>query len=304
MKNRDSVQHDSQLSLDPSPLVPRPSSLPLYFCGIDIGASAAKLVILDADRQVVAKSIRRSGVDYAATAEQCLAEALAAAETKSGKRKAESGPPSEGAAFRFPLSAFATGYGRDNVPWVDGRATEIACHGKGAFHHFRRAMTVIDIGAQDSKVIHLDDRGRRTGFKMNRKCAAGTGAFLEEIAYRLDLPLAELNGLAERSTRDVTLGSFCTVFAATEVLEKIRAGQRVEDIVKGAYHSVVKRVIEMDAIQGALVLTGGVVAHHPLFVKLAEGAFQTPALVPPDPQFVGALGAALLALERTEKGGG
>jgi len=317
MKNRDSVQHDSQLSLDPSPLVPRPSSLPLYFCGIDIGASAAKLVILDADRQVVAKSIRRSGVDYAATAEQCLAEALAAAGLTGNKVTRRQGDKVTGhpltpspphpltpAPTTLLAASVSTGYGRDNVPWVDGRATEIACHGKGAFHHFRRAMTVIDIGAQDSKVIHLNDQGRRTGFKMNRKCAAGTGAFLEEIAYRLDLPLAELNGLAERSTRDVTLGSFCTVFAATEVLEKIRAGQRVEDIVKGAYHSVVKRVIEMDAIQGALVLTGGVVAHHPLFVKLAEGAFQTPALVPPDPQFVGALGAALFAVERTEKGGG
>jgi predicted CoA-substrate-specific enzyme activase len=258
------------------------------YCGIDIGASAAKLVIVDGDRRVIARSIRRSGVDYAATAEQCLAEALEAA----------------GLARSGVCASISTGYGRDNVPWVDGRATEIACHGKGAFHHFRRAMTVIDIGAQDSKVIHLDAAGRRTGFKMNRKCAAGTGAFLEEIAYRLDLPLADLNGLAERSTKEVTLGSFCTVFAATEVLEKIRAGQRVEDIVKGAYHSVVKRVIEMDAIQGALVLTGGVVAHHPLFVKLAEQAFKTPALVPPDPQFVGALGAALLALERTERGGG
>jgi predicted CoA-substrate-specific enzyme activase len=257
-----------------------------YYVGVDIGASRAKLVLLDGRRQVVAKAIRSSGIDYVATAEGCLSEALASA----------------GLARSDISRSVSTGYGRDNVAWADGTMTEIACHGKGAYHHFRRPMTVVDIGAQDSKVIHLDDRGRRTGFKMNRKCAAGTGAFLEEIAYRLDLPLADLNALAERSTKDVTLGSFCTVFAATEVLEKIRAGQRVEDIVKGAYHSVVKRVIEMDAIQGALVLTGGVVAHHPLFVKLAEGAFQTPALVPPDPQFVGALGAALLALERTEKG--
>ena len=88
-------------------------------------------------------------------------------------------------------------------------------------------MTVIDIGAQDCKVIHLDAAGARTGFKMNRKCAAGTGAFLEEIAYRLDLSPADLNGLAERSTQEVALGSFCTVFAATEILEKIRAGSCV-----------------------------------------------------------------------------
>ncbi|MBM4033689.1 MAG: ATPase [Planctomycetes bacterium] len=253
-----------------------------HYCGIDIGASTAKLALIDAGARVVARAIRRSGVDYAAAAEANLAEALAAA----GIRREQ---------VRRVVS---TGYGRDNVPWADGRMTEIACHGKGAYHHFRRRMTVIDIGAQDSKVIHLDDSGRRVAFKMNRKCAAGTGAFLEEIALRLDLPLAELNALAERSTKEVTLGSFCTVFTATEILARIRAGERVEDIVKGAFRSVVKRLVEMDTVQDTLVLTGGVVAHNPILVRLAGEAFGTPALVPPDPQFVGAFGAALFAREQ------
>jgi predicted CoA-substrate-specific enzyme activase len=262
------------------------SSDPFFACGIDIGASAAKLVIIDRQRQVVAKAVRRSGVDYAATAEQCLAEALSAAGVARGQIRA----------------CLATGYGRDNVSWANGRMTEIACHGKGAYFHFRRAMTVIDIGAQDSKVIHLDDQGCRTGFKMNRKCAAGTGAFLEEIAYRLDLPLEQLNGLAERSTKELTLGSFCTVFAATEILEKIRGGEKVEDIVQGAFRSVVKRILEMDAFPGALVMTGGVVAHNPVLVKLAEQTLGKPALVPPQPQYAGALGAALFALQNLEAG--
>jgi len=257
-----------------------------YFCGIDIGASAAKLVIVDRSGRTVAKAVRKSGVDYADTAERCLSEGLSAA----------------GLARAQIAASLATGYGRSNVPWVDGSMTEIACHGKGAFFQFRRPMTVIDIGAQDSKVIHLDERGRRTSFKMNRKCAAGTGAFLEEIAYRLDLPLSELNPLAERSTGEVTLGSFCTVFAATEVLEKIRNGAKVEDIVKGAFRSVVKRIVEMDTIDGALVMTGGVVAHNPLLAKLVEKSFQTPALLPPDPQHAGAFGAALFALQEAEKG--
>ncbi len=257
-----------------------------YFCGIDIGASSAKLVIVDENRRTLGKAVRRSGVDYAETARRCLAEALSAA----------------GLAEEQLSGSLSTGYGRDNVPWAGGRMTEIACHGKGAFFHFRKQITVIDIGAQDSKVIHLDDRGRRTNFKMNRKCAAGTGAFLEEIAYRLDLEPSQLNGLAERSTKEVTLGSFCTVFAATEVLEKIRAGERVEDIVKGAFRSVVKRLVEMDAVQGALVMTGGVVAHHRLLATLVEESFGIRPLVPPDPQYIGAFGAALFALERTEKG--
>jgi predicted CoA-substrate-specific enzyme activase len=156
-------------------------------------------------------------------------------------------------------------------------------------------LTIIDIGAQDSKVIHLDDAGRRTSFKMNRKCAAGTGAFIEEIAYRLAIPLENLNSLAERSTKKTTLGSFCTVFAATEVLEKIRAGEKAEDIVRGAFESVVKRIVEMDGATGALALTGGVVAHNPQLAKMIGEAFGAEPLVPPDPQYAGAIGAALMA---------
>ena len=139
-----------------------------------------------------------------------------------------------------------------------------------------------------------------SGFKMNRKCAAGTGSFLEEIALRLDLPVEKLNGLAESSTSEVSLGSFCTVFAATEILAKIRAGQKVEDIVKGAFRSVVKRISEMDVVQADLVMTGGVIAHNPYLAKLVEESFGCPVYVPPEPQFAGALGAALFARDSVE----
>jgi (R)-2-hydroxyacyl-CoA dehydratese activating ATPase len=132
---------------------------------------------------------------------------------------------------------------------------------------------------------------------MNRKCAAGTGAFLEEIALRLALNVSELDALAANSHKDVTLGSFCTVFAATEILSKIRAGEKVEDIVKGAFRSVVKRIAEMDTFDGDLVMTGGVAAHNPCLVRLMGEAFGKPVQVPPDSQLMGAFGAALLAME-------
>ncbi|MBI5393927.1 MAG: ATPase [Verrucomicrobia bacterium] len=252
-----------------------------YFCGIDIGASSAKLVIVDETGRIAAKALRRSGVDYAAVAEKNLVEALASANLRR----------------EDIVRTVSTGYGRDNVPWSNGRLTEITCHAHGAWWHFRRPITVIDIGAQDSKLISLDAAGRRVGFKMNRKCAAGTGAFLEEIALRLDLSVSELNGLAEHSTKEVTLGSFCTVFTATEILSKIRAGDKVEDIIKGAFHSVVKRIAEMGAMDGDLVMTGGVAAHNPCLVRLMGESFGKPVHVPPDPQFTGAFGAALLAKE-------
>ncbi|MBE0537200.1 MAG: ATPase [Phycisphaerae bacterium] len=252
------------------------------YCGIDIGASAAKLVVIDGAGRVCAQGVQRSGIDYTRTADTLLDAALANA----------------GLDRSQVAGAVSTGYGRDNVPWAAGKMTEIACHGKGAWFHFPQPITVIDIGAQDSKVIHLDETGKRQSFKMNRKCAAGTGAFIEEIAHRLAVDVAQLNGLAAKSAVDVPLGSFCTVFAATEVLEKIRKGVAVEDIVKGAFSSVVKRIVEMDTLTGALVATGGVVAHNPVLAHMLGKAFSTEALLPPEPQFTGAFGAALFAIEK------
>jgi predicted CoA-substrate-specific enzyme activase len=256
-----------------------------YYCGIDIGASAAKLVVIEPVGRIVAKNIGRSGIDYAKTAEELLSD-LCTAESFDRSQI---------------VRTLSTGYGRDNVPWADAKMTEIACHGRGAYFHFHKQMTVIDIGAQDSKVMHLGTTGKRESFKMNRKCAAGTGAFLEEIAHRLALDISELNTLAESSTEDVSLGSFCTVFAATEVLEKIRAGADVADIVRGAFNSVVKRIVEMDRVSGLLVTTGGVVAHNPFLAKLLGQSLGIEAHVAPDAQYTGAFGAALFAMEQAQK---
>jgi len=132
---------------------------------------------------------------------------------------------------------------------------------------------------------------------MNRKCAAGTGAFLEEMSPRLDIPLEAMDGLARRSTNMVKLGSFCTVFSATEVLENIRNGKKVEDIVKGLFYSVIKRVLEMEALTENVVMTGGVVAHNPFLVTMAEEIIGRKIYVAEHPQLTGAVGAALYAME-------
>ncbi|MGD2022891.1 MAG: acyl-CoA dehydratase activase, partial [Desulfobacterales bacterium] len=175
--------------------------------------------------------------------------------------------------------------------------TEIGCHAKGCFLYFPFATTIIDIGGQDNKIIKLDPSGKRTGFKMNRKCAAGTGAFLEEMAMRLDVSLDEMNGLASRSDNMVKLGSFCTVFSATEVLENIRQGKKLPDIVKGVFYSMIKRVLEMDALTEKVVMTGGVVAHNAYMVKMTEEMIGRKILVPEYPQLTGAIGAALYAMQ-------
>ena len=126
----------------------------------------------------------------------------------------------------------STGYGRRNVSFALQDRTEIGCHAKGCFQRFPEAITIIDIGGQDNKVIKLDASGRRTNFKMNRKCAAGTGAFLEEIATRLDLEVGDLEQYARGADKQFTLGSFCTVFAKTEILAKIREGVAPADLAR------------------------------------------------------------------------
>jgi predicted CoA-substrate-specific enzyme activase len=256
---------------------------PLY-CGVDVGASSTKLILLDAAREVCGRSIRRSGVDYAATARACLAEAVDAA----------------GAEMSRIRRTVSTGYGRRNVDFSDDARTEISCHGVGCYHHFPRAITIVDIGCQDNKIIRLDDSGRRVDFKMNRKCAAGTGAFLEEIALRLDIELDELERLASSTGDAIRLNSFCTVFASTEILSHLRRGEPLAGLVRGAFASVVNRVAEMDRLGGEVVLTGGVVAHNPTTAAIFAEKLGGEVKVPPNPQFTGALGAALTALQQEE----
>lgn len=252
-----------------------------YYAGIDVGASTTKAIILDENAKIHGHAVVHSGADFGMAAR----DVFLLASKGLGEEKFQS---------RLLIS---TGYGRRNVPFADSTKTEISCHAKGSYHYFRRAHTLIDIGGQDSKIIKVDEKGRRTGFKMNRKCAAGTGAFLEEIANRLKIPIGQLNGLAEKATKDVTIGSYCTVFTATEILTKIRQNVRVEDIVKGIFDSVLKRALEMDPLEGNIVMSGGVVAHNPFFVMMCEKKLGRDIFVPPYPQLIGALGAALFALE-------
>jgi predicted CoA-substrate-specific enzyme activase len=155
----------------------------------------------------------------------------------------------------------------------------------------------VDIGGQDSKIIKLDARGRRVGFQMNRKCAAGTGAFLEEIARRLDISIDDLNGLARAASKTAQIGSYCTVFTATEVLDRIRAGEKVDDIVRGLFDSVAKRILEMDTLTGRVIMTGGVVAFNDIVAELLSTRAGIEVEIAPHPQETGAFGAALYAKE-------
>ena len=252
------------------------------FAGIDSGSWNTKAAVIDAgDARVLGTAVVRSGADLPGAAERALEEALAAA----GRTRAD------------VTAVWATGFGRRSVPWADGSRTELDCHARGVAWFVQGALTIVDIGGQDAKVIRLDQQQRRVSHKMNRKCAAGTGSFLEEIALRLGVPIGGLGELASGHQEELELGSFCTVFTGTELLSLIRAGKRPADLAQAAYRSLVKRVLEMDVLEGRVVATGGVVAYHRPVVALLERALKATVIVPPHAQEIGAIGAALAARE-------
>ncbi len=253
------------------------------YCGVDVGASATKLVLLNNDKEITAKVVFPSGVDYKATSRECLARA-----------KTEAGAKGE------IVRTVSTGYGRYNVEYANESLTEIHCHGVGCYHYIPHSLTIVDIGGQDNKVIRIDDSGQRLDFKMNRKCAAGTGAFIEEIALRLGIDVGEMDPLARGTTEVVRLSSFCTVFAKTEILAHLRKGVHVAAIVRGAFLSVIQRILEMDPLAGEVALTGGVVAYNPTIAQMLSEKLRHPVEVPPNPQFAGAIGAALVALKKAK----
>ena len=222
------------------------------FGGIDIGASATKAAIVDAQCRLLASDVRKTGVSFEACAHDSMGAALASC----------------GLTFQDLTNVFSTGYGRHNVAFANATRTEIACHARAVHHYFPRRITIVDVGGQDNKVIHIDPDGRREHFKMNRKCAAGTGAFLEEVAQRIDVPLDQVDSMARQASHVVHMGSYCTVFTKTEILAHLRAGEKVPEIVAGLIESVVKRIVEMDPLSGEVVISGGVIAHNPILAEM------------------------------------
>ena len=195
----------------------------------------------------------------------------------------------------------ATGYGR-NLAAEHALAgeviSEIKAYGLGAAHLYADAATVLDIGGQDSKAIHVGPGGRVLRFEMNDRCAAGTGRFLENMARALGMDVEEFGPHALRAPRGaVRISSMCTVFAESEVVSLIARGEDSRRVALGLHQSIVERVAGMVrrvGVRERLVFAGGV-ARNPCLRRLFSEALGVPLTVPESPQTVGALGAALHA---------
>lgn len=191
----------------------------------------------------------------------------------------------------------ATGYGRNlfDVPTI----TEIKAYSVGARALAPDARMVLDIGGQDSKAISLNGAGKVRKFLMNDRCAAGTGKFLEVMARTLGFAIEDFGQEALKAQKDIRITSMCTVFAESEATTMVARGEDRRDIALGIHHAIVRRAVGMlkkISLKEPIVFAGGV-ANNPCMRQLLEETVALQTLVPPNPQMLGALGAALLASE-------
>lgn len=251
------------------------------YLGIDIGSLTVKVILIDDQGRVLGRGVAPAGYGGQQAAKDLVAAVLG-----------------DAAMSRAEVNcAVVTGYGRALFDGADREVSEISCHARGAGHLIPAARTVIDVGGQDSKVIGIDERGRIVDFAMNDKCAAGTGRFLEVMSGALGLAVEELGRVALSSKSAVTISSTCTVFAESEAVSHIARGAAREDVARGLLQAVCGRVLALAARVGLhqeVVFTGGVALNEGVVSEM-ERQCGLKILVPPDPQTVGALGAALFA---------
>ena len=272
--------------------------------GIDIGSRSSKCVILEDGKLLTYGSIE-TGPNIVKTA-QAVVEA--AVHRRTGKWGEYRMPLPETKVDHLKIEDMAcivsTGYGRAVVPFAHRAITEISCHCRGAQWFVPGVATVLDVGGQDSKGIRVGAKGEVADFVMNDKCAAGTGRFMEIVAEVLHVPLDEIGPLSLQSTKVLAFSSTCAAFGRGAAVAMRKEGERKEDILAGLHESIATRVMALVrkvGIADKFVISGGIGRNVGLVNKIEEKLEGLKVNLPQEPMIVGAVGAALFALDRARK---
>jgi predicted CoA-substrate-specific enzyme activase len=257
--------------------------LTMFVLGIDVGSGYSKAVVCE-DRVLRAYGVMPSGGDYRGT----------------GRRIAEIALEKAGLSQNDISCTVAAGYGATMVDFADRTVTDISCHATGLYHLYPSVRTVIDIGAQFSRAIRLDDSGRLANFILNEKCAGGSGKFLQVIARILHMKVEEIGDLSLTAGSPVEFTTGCAVFAESEAVSRIAEGALPADILAGIHKAMASKIINLVTRVGLrpdCAVTGGGAKDTGL-VKAVEAELATPLLVAEEPQITAALGAALIAADQ------
>lgn len=259
--------------------------------GIDLGSTTGKAVVI-IDDKVFLGTIVMATPKPALTAQMAMNEALNNAGLSSVKD------------LDFIVS---TGYGRLKVDFANENISEISCHAKGAFHLMPSVRTIIDIGGQDCKAISLNDKGVTLGFEMNERCAAGTGRFFQVMAKVLGCGLEGIGSTVNISATPATISNQCSVFAESEVITLVNNDTSIPDIISGINNAVASRVSTLARRVGVaddVVISGGCYTNEGLIAALELSLGVKIRKLPLNPQFMGALGAAVFARDKAAKAAG
>jgi (R)-2-hydroxyacyl-CoA dehydratese activating ATPase len=257
-----------------------------YTLGIDIGSGFSKAVICK-DKAVLSYAIISSGGNYKETAGKVAEIALEKAGLSSGDISC----------------TIATGYGAAMVDFADRSITDISCHTVGVFQLLPSVRTLIDIGAQFSKAIRLNDSGRVANFVLNEKCAGGSGKFLHVIARILHMNIEDIGDISLKSVKPVEFTTGCAVFAESEAVSRIAEGALPADILAGVHKAMASKIVNLVVRLGLTwdcAITGGGAKDRGL-VRAIEKELKTDILVPDEPRITAALGAAISAAENSSQ---
>jgi predicted CoA-substrate-specific enzyme activase len=254
--------------------------------GIDVGSTYTKAVVIDGDGRTAGSGIVKSGFRLAAAARSAYAAALGDA----------------GATEDDVRYVIATGYGRHQVDFADVHVTDLTAAARGARLLFPNTRTILDVGGQTMKATRIDAKGKVRSFRLNDKCAAGTGAFLEKTARYMGYSTQEIGPLAEMSKTPAPISGVCAVFAESEVINHLSQGTSPSDIMQGAMLSLVDRCLQLMRrvqLEPEYTLVGGILRFESMSRLLKDRLGAVANLPPADVvQFVGALGAAALGRQR------
>ncbi|MBI3015918.1 MAG: CoA activase [Candidatus Tectomicrobia bacterium] len=249
--------------------------------GIDVGAKTIKVVLLDGGK-ILAKTSVLAGFETEQSVEEAYKEALA----KAGIERSAVG------------KVGATGAGRKAVAFAQTVVTEVSADAQGAVFLHPSARTVIDVGAEEGRGIKTNADGKVVDFAVNEKCAAGAGAFTESMARALEVTLAQFGDISLKSNKSIPMNAQCTVFAESEVVSLIHSNTSKEDIARAVHDAIASRISAMVrrvGLEQDVILVGGVAYNIGFLDSIKRTLGIENVVVPQDPEYVGALGAAVVA---------
>jgi predicted CoA-substrate-specific enzyme activase len=260
-----------------------------YAVGLDVGSTYTKAIVMDDRDQIVGQAMVGTGFKLDQAARLAFKQALEIAEL-------------DPEAVSYVVS---TGYGRYQVSFRDVNVTDLTAAARGSKFFFPGTRTVLDIGGQTMKALRLDEQSRVTSFRLNDKCAAGTGAFLEKTARYMGFETEEIGTLVLTSKQTVPISGVCAVFAESEVINHLSHGSAPADIMHGAMVSLVDRsaqLMKRVRMEPEVTLAGGIL-RFPTMAEIIRQKLEMPVNMPPDDQvqFLGAIGAAVLGHLRVKK---